>query len=83
MTSEDKGRIEKLNTTCKLLEADIQNLTSEIIESELSREQLILELKNARRQLYREFEKIREGLSDIDLNTSAERSQKRKREQSV
>lgn len=83
MTSEDKGRIEKLNTTCKLLEADIQNLTSEIIESELSREQLILELKNARRQLYKEFEKIREGLSDIDLNTSAERSQKRKREQSV
>lgn len=82
MTSEDKGRIEKLNTTCKLLEADIQNLTSEIIESELSREQLILELKNARRQLYKEFEKIREGLSDIDLNTSAERSQKRKREQS-
>lgn len=61
MTSEDKGRIEKLNTTCKLLEADIQNLTSEIIESELSREQLILELKNARRQLYKEFEKIREG----------------------
>lgn len=62
--SESRNKIDKLKETCKLLELDIQELTSEIIEQELSRETLIKELKSARRQLYREFEKIQGGLSD-------------------
>lgn len=72
MANIDKERIEKLTTQCKLLETDIQELTSEIIESELSREQLILKLKNVRRQLYKEFEKIQEQLNDLNLPNSAE-----------
>lgn len=82
-TNPTREKIEKLSTSCKLLESDIQELTNEIIESELSREQLISELKNARRQLYKEFEKIQEQLNDLDLQTSAEISQPRKRDHSV
>lgn len=68
MSNIDSDNIKKLSDTCKLLEAEIQDLTSEIIESELSREQLIKELKKARRLLYQEFEKLQEDLSDLSLN---------------
>lgn len=76
-TDPTKERIEKLSATCKLLESDIQELTSEIVESELSREQLILELKNARRELYKEFEKIQEQLNDLELQPNVELFRKR------
>lgn len=83
MTSNERDKLKKLSETCKLLELDIQELTSEIIESELSREQLISELKKARRQLYKEFEKIQETLSDSNVNTSDTSSRKHERQNSV
>lgn len=70
----DREKVERLRETCRLLEIDIQELTSEIIESELSREKLIEELKNVRRQLYREFERVQESLNDLDINKNSESS---------
>lgn len=49
-------KINKLRETCRRLEIDIQELTSEIIESQLSLENLLEELKIARRELYSEVE---------------------------
>lgn len=85
MTNTDptRARIEKLSAACKLLETDILELTNEIIESELSREQLFTELRNTRRELYKEFEKIQQQLNDSDLPTNVTISQVRKREHSV
>lgn len=65
-TNIDSEKIRKLRETCQLLEIDIQEVTSEIIELRLSREKLIKQLEKARRQLYHEFEKIQENLNDSD-----------------
>lgn len=67
-TDTDRERIDNLNEKCRLLQTDINELTSEIIEMELSREILINELKQARRELYREFAKIQKSLNDSDSN---------------
>lgn len=77
MMNETRDRIEKLSEKCKLLEEDIKHQTSEIIELELSREYSLLELKNIRRQLHKEFEKVQE------VNTNVEISKRHKREKSV
>lgn len=75
--NEERSRIEKLSEKCKLLEEDIKHLTSEIIELELSREQLLLELKNIRRELHKEFEKFQK------VNSNVESLKRHKRENSV
>ena len=62
--SEKSDRIEKLSEKCKLLEEDIKHQTSEIIELELSREYSLLELKNIRRQLHKEFANLQENNKD-------------------
>lgn len=51
-------KISKLKKTCELLEIDIKEITSEIIELEISRETLTNELKEARKALYAEIAKI-------------------------
>lgn len=51
-------KIKQLKETCGLLEIDIQEIISEIIELEISRETLIEELKKTRKALYKEIEKI-------------------------
>lgn len=50
--------INVLKKKCRLLEIDIFEITSEIIELEISRETLIGELKKHRKALYEEFEKM-------------------------
>lgn len=57
MNFEIMEKINSLKETCRLLETDIQELTSEIIELEISRENLTEELKKARKTLYKEIEK--------------------------
>lgn len=79
-------KFEKLRKTCRLLELDIQETTNEIIELELSRENLIKELKNSRRKLYIEIAKLMESSSteEIPINkrkvnsTTDETNQRRK-----
>lgn len=68
MTSTDANRknLDRLHETCRLLEIDIAEITSEIIELEISRDTLIKELTSARKVLYKEFEKIQQYLNDLD-----------------
>lgn len=61
------GKIGKLKETCRLLEMDIQEITSEIIELQLSLENLIGELKIARRELYIELGKFNNLLNSQEL----------------
>lgn len=52
--------VNKLRKTCQLLETDIKEVISEIVELEISRETLIEELKEARKALYKAIEKIKQ-----------------------
>lgn len=58
MNETDKEKIENLRNICHSLEVDIQETNSEIFELEISRDTLIEKLKEARRELYKEFERI-------------------------
>lgn len=67
-------KLEELKEACRLLEIDIQELISEIIELELSRENLIEELKNFRRELYQEFKNLNKNNSS-DANKEQDQAQ--------
>lgn len=62
----DREKLDDLLEKCKLLEIDIAELTSEIIEFEIARDTLINELKGARKELYKAFKKIQVHLNDSD-----------------
>lgn len=51
-------KISNLKKKCQLLEKDIAEIISEIIELGISREQIIDELKKVRKELYMEIGKI-------------------------
>lgn len=67
----DREKLDELRETCRLLEIDITELTSEIIELELSRDTLIKELKGARKVLYKAFAKLQQNLNDSDPDKNA------------
>lgn len=50
-------KIEKLKKTCRLIEIDIHEIISEIVELQITRETLTEELKEARKALYKEIAK--------------------------
>lgn len=58
MMNEERDRVENLSERCKVVEENIKHLTSEIIELELSREQLLCELKNIRRELHEKLQEV-------------------------
>lgn len=62
-------KIEKIKNKCKSLEKDIQELTGEIIELKLSRDNLIDALKKARRKIYKKcIKEERKALKKSDDN---------------
>lgn len=67
----DRVKLDELRETCRLLEIDTTELTSEIIELELSRDTLIKELKGARKVLYKAFAKLQQNLNDSDPDKNA------------
>lgn len=67
----DRKKLDELHETCRLLEIDIAELTSEIIEFELARDTLIKELKGARKVLYKAFKKLQQNLNDSDPDKNA------------
>lgn len=65
-TNTDREKLDELHETCRLLEIDIAELTSEIIELELARDTLLKELKGARKVLYGAFVELQKNLNDSD-----------------
>lgn len=56
LTRNVMRKIQQLKEICRQLETDIQETISEIVELLISRDKLIEELKEARKQLYEEYE---------------------------
>lgn len=65
-TNTDREKLDKLHETCRFLEIDIAELTSEIIELELARDTLLKELKGTRKVLYEAFVELQKNLNDSD-----------------